>query len=315
MTLPSRGPGRRIGVIVGPTACGKSTLAESLVERCDAEIISADALQVYRGLDIGTAKPNAEAQARYRYHCVDLYAPDERSTAGSFAVAARKAVAAVLERNRLPLLVGGSGFYIDATLGQLDSLPSSDPGWRAALETVAGRRGVTVMHGWLAQLDPERAAAVDRHDRQRTLRALEIVLRTGRRVAALGAAATVVERFEPVFIGLRWPREELYCRIDERVDQMLRSGWLGEVRCLRREGVGRDLHAMQAIGYRDLCAVVAGETTIDAVRAKIARDTRRYAKRQMTYFRRWPVTWIDLMRGDAAGDARVVRAAAALLPR
>ena len=250
------------------------------MERCDAEIISADALQVYRGLDIGTAKPNAEAQARYRYHCVDLYSPHERSTAGSFAVAAREAVAAVLERDRLPLLVGGSGFDIEATLGRLDSLPSSDPGWRAALETVAGRRGVTAMHSWLARLDPERATVIDRHDRQRTLRALEIVLRTGRRVAALGAAATVVEQFEPVFIGLRWPREELYRRIDERVDQMLRSGWLGEVRCLRREGVGRDLHAMQAIGYRDLFAVVAGETTIGKVEGLIREAESSRSDRQ-----------------------------------
>jgi len=313
VTRPCGGDGRRVGVIVGPTGCGKSTLAEHLVERCDAEIVSADALQVYRGLDIGTAKPGKDALARYRYHCVDLLAPDERSTAGSFAVSARAAIAAVLGRARLPLLVGGSGFYIDATLGQLDPLPSSLPAWRVALETVAERRGIAVMHGWLGQLDPDRAADIDRQDRQRTLRALEIVLRTGRRVAALNAQDPPPEQFTPVFIGLRWPREELYRRIDKRVDQMLRSGWLDEVERLMAGGVGRELHAMQAIGYRDLSAVVAGETTVDAVRPKIARETRRYAKRQMTYFRRAPVSWIELGPGDSASDDRVVATAAELL--
>jgi len=314
VTRSSSGEGRRIGVIVGPTACGKSTLAEQLVERCDAEIVSADALQVYRGLDIGTAKPTRKAQARYHYQCIDLYAPDARSTAGTFALAARAAVADVERRGHLPLLVGGSGFYIDATLGRLDSLPASDPAWREALETVAGRRGVAVLHGWLARLDPERAAGIDKQDRQRTLRALEIVLRTGRHVASLGAEVAIVEPFEPVFIGLRWPREELYRRIDERVDRMLRAGWLGEVEGLLEQGVDRDLHAMQAIGYRHLCAVAAGETTLDVVRSKIARDTRRYAKRQMTYCRRWPVNWIDMARGDIPADERVVHAAAALVP-
>lgn len=307
------GPGPRIGVIVGPTACGKSTLAERLVERCDAEIISADALQVYRGLDIGTAKPSGEARARYRYHCIDLYAPDERSTAGTFALAARAAVADVLQRGRLPLLAGGSGFYIDATLGRLDPLPRSEPAWRVALETVSERRGVAVLHGWLGRLDPERAAAIDKQDRQRVLRALELVLRTGRSVASLGADIASPEQFDPVFVGLRWPREELYRRIDDRVDRMLASGWLGEVEDLLEHGVDRDLHAMQAIGYRDLCAVAASETTLDEARSKIARDTRRYAKRQMTYCRRWQMHWIDLVPGESSGDERVVRAAEALL--
>jgi len=227
-------------------------------------------------------------------------------------VAARAAITDVLERGRLPLLVGGSGFYIDATLGRLDPLPASDPAWRASLEAVAARRGAAEMHGWLARLDPERAGGIDRQDRQRTLRALEIVLRTGRRVAELGAQVAKVEQFEPTFVGLRWPRAELYRRIDARVEQMLRSGWLGEVERLQKQGVGRDAHGMQAIGYRNLCAVVAGETTLDAARPRIARDTRRYAKRQMTYFRRWPVGWIDLALGDASGDERVVQAAEAL---
>ncbi len=313
MTRSSSGRGRRIAVIVGPTASGKSALAERLVERCDGEIISADALQVYQGLDVGTAKPTVAARARYRYHCIDLYGPDMRSTAGTFAVAARRAIDDVLNRGHMPLLVGGSGFYVDATLGRLDALPASDEAWREALEAVAARRGVAVMHGWLARLDAERATAIDRQDRQRTLRALEIVLRSGRRIADLNSDGAAAEPFDGVFIGLRWPREELYRRIDARVDQMLRSGWLEEVQGLRQRGVSRSEHAMQAIGYRDLCAVAAGEATLDAVRPGIARDTRRYAKRQITYFRRWPVSWIDLQRGDGPADDRVVGEAEALL--
>jgi tRNA dimethylallyltransferase len=300
----------RVAVICGPTAAGKSRLAERLAERVGGAIVSADALQVYTGLDIGTAKPSPSDQARYRYHCVDLYGARDRCTAGTFARAARQAIAGIRATGRLPFLVGGSGFYIDATLGRLESLPASDRAWRQALELAAARRPTGSLHRWLRRLDPRRAEAIEPHDQQRVLRALEVVLRTGRRMPQRSPdAAARPQGYVPIFIGIEWPREELYRRIGERVDRMLRDGWLEEVERLLAQGVRRDDHAMQAIGYRDLCAVVAGERSLEEARDTIARDTRRYAKRQMTYFRRWPVTWLRMSGLTDPGDDAPLQAA------
>jgi tRNA dimethylallyltransferase len=296
-------------VIAGPTASGKSALAETLVELCNAEIVSADALQVYQGLDLGTAKPSPHEQRKYRYHGVNILPPDGSCTAGMFAQVAQADLATIHARGRLPLLVGGTGFYVDAALGRLEALPPSLPAWRRAIELMAERHGVATAHTWLRRLDPDRAAAIDPHDRQRLVRALEIVMRTGRSVAEVSTPALRATDVDVAFVGLRWPREELYRRIDRRVDQMLGAGWLEEVEGLLKAGLRPTHRAMQAIGYRDLCAVAAGRITIEAARKKIARETRRYAKRQITYFRRWPVHWIDLHPGESPDDAAVVDAA------
>jgi tRNA dimethylallyltransferase len=300
---------RRVGVIAGPTASGKSTLAEKLVGPCNAEIVSADALQVYRGLDVGTAKPSCAARQKFHYHGVDILPADGGCTAGMFAEFAQTAIATIHGRERLPLLVGGTGFYVDAALGRLEALPPSLPAWRRALEVVAERRGLETTHAWLHRLDPDRAAAIEPRDRQRVVRALEIVMRMGRSVAEVSAPALRATDAEVVFVGLRWPREELYRRIERRVDQMLAAGWLNEVQRLLAAGLRPTHRAMQAIGYRDLCAVAAGEITVEAARDQIARDTRRYAKRQITYFQRWPVHWIDLEIGESPDLPAVVEAA------
>ncbi len=294
----------RVGVIVGPTASGKSSLAESLVESLDAEIISADALQVYRGLDIGTAKPAPQEQRQYRYHGVDLVDPDDRFTAARFARFARKAIHEINQRGRLALLVGGSGFYVDATLGGLDPLPASDSRWRESLEAVDRRRGTPELHRWLSRLDPERAAAVAPSDRHRILRAVEVILREGRPVADLNTMPNGQQQrtIPATWVGLRWPRAELYSRIDARVGAMIEAGWVAEVESLLESGVKQSAHAMQAIGYRDLVAATQGAVDLEAARERIARDTRRYAKRQMTYFRRRPVTWLD---AESASDGEV----------
>ncbi len=304
----------RVAVVAGPTGSGKSAFAERLVECCDAEIVSADALQVYRGLDIGTAKPSRDDQRRFRYHGVDLLGPGERCTAGSYADFTRPVIAAIAERGRLPLMVGGSGFYVDAALGRLDPLPASDPVWRAKLEDLAARNGAAAMHRWLRRLDPARANEVDANDRQRVLRALEIVMRAGRPIADIAAMPTVdAPTNEVLFLGLHWPRDQLYRRINARVDAMLADGWIDEVRGLLGAGVDPASHSMKAIGYRHLCAVIGGEMTLDEARVAIARDTRRYAKRQITYFRRWPVRWIEMNEDTPSASEEAATAAAALL--
>lgn len=305
-----------VGVIVGPTASGKSGLAEALVDRLNAEIVSADALQIYSGLDIGTAKPAPEAQRRYRYHGVDIAAPDDRFTAARFAEFAQRAFAEIRERDRLPLLVGGSGFYVDAALGALDPLPESQPAWRQVLERLWHERGAAWTHRWLTVLDPRRAARIEVSDRQRTLRALEIVLRTGRPVAeAVSERKSDAVAFAAIFVGLAWPRAQLHERIERRVDRMLAAGWLEEVRGLLAAGVPEDAHGMQAIGYRDLAQVVTGKLELAAARERIVRDTRRYAKRQITYFRRRPTDWLELGAGKASSDPDILQFAAAALTR
>lgn len=288
-------------LVVGPTAAGKSALAEHLAARVDGEIVSADALQVYRGLDVGTAKPSAAIRARIPHHCVDVFAPDERCTAGAYARCARAAIADVRRRGRVPIVAGGSGFYVAAALEGLDNLPRTDRRWRRALVRMAEARGADELERWLRRLDPAWASRIGPGDVQRLVRALEVVLRTGRRLAHQPGPE---EPPVPVAaaVGLDWPRHELYRRIADRVDRMLASGWLEEVRGLLAAGLDPGAHSLQAIGYRQLAAVARGEMTPQEARREIVRATRRYAKRQMAWFRRDDrVRWFRVSR-EGGGD-------------
>lgn len=272
-------------LVVGPTASGKSSIAEGLAARIGAEIVSADALQVYRGLDIGTAKPGPTVRASIPHHGVDLFEPTDRCTAGRYARWARPVIRDVIGRGRPCLLVGGSGFYVRATLEGLDRMPTTDPEWRSALELVAERRGTVALHAALERLDPEWAGRIDEHDRQRLVRALEVVLRTGRRLADQPSSGGLEIRPSAEWLVQR-PRTSLYERIDARVDRMMEAGWLDEVRALREAGVPLDAHGLQAIGYRELVAVLEGDLDAARARERIRRATRRYAKRQISWFRR-----------------------------
>ena len=284
-------------VIVGPTAAGKSALAESLALTFGAELVSADALQLYRGLDVGTAKPTAQVRARIPHHCVDVLPATGRCSAGEYAVLAREALEDIRRRDRMPVLVGGSGFYIRAALSGLDRLPRSDPAWRKALEIMLHRHGPEHLHRMLTALDPDWAGQLAARDRQRCLRALEVVLRTGRRRRQLVRAG----RDSPpapgrtLWFGVTLPRAELRSRIERRVDRMLAAGWTVEVESLLGAGVPVDAHALQAIGYRDLVDHVSGAVPLSVARERIINGTRKYAKRQLTWFRRLPqVKWWQL---------------------
>ena len=299
-------------VLVGATAAGKSTVAEQLAESLAGELVSADALQVYRGLDIGTAKPTASTRARYAYHCIDYLEPAQRCSAGAYAATAWRAISAVRARGRQPILVGGSGFYVQAVVEGLDEAPASDPTWRATLRRISERSGIESLHAALHRLDPDWAAKLGSRDAQRILRALEVILRTGRRMSELteSAAPAPPGARGAAWLGVSWPRALLYERIARRVDEMLASGWVDEVEGLLGAGVPTDAHALQAIGYRQLARVCRGEIDLGAARDEIVRATRRYAKRQLAWYRRWPqIQWLDYQAGeDPRGEAERARA-------
>ncbi len=273
-------------VVVGPTSAGKSDLAVAVAEWFGGEVISADAFQVYRGLDIGTGKIDAVAARSIPHHCIDIADPGEHYTAGRYAREAATAIAAVQSRRRVAVVAGGSGFYIRALIDGLAPLPEQDARWHRALEALGNRRGSEHLFAMLQALDPEWAQAIGAADRQRTLRGLEVTLRLGVPMSSvLEQQGRSGPRFDAVWVGLTRQRPQLYERIEARLDEMLAAGWLDEVRRLLDSGCTAESPAMRAIGYRELVAHLAGEITVEEAREATVRATRQYAKRQLTWFR------------------------------
>ena len=287
----------KILCIVGPTASGKSGLAIALARRFGGEIISCDSMQVYRGMDIGTAKATAAERTEVPHHLLDLVEPDVTFSAADFAAAAQEAIADITARGRLPILCGGTGLYLDSLLRPTAyAAPPPDPALRASLSAEMAERGAEAMHARLTALDPEAAAGIHPNNTKRVLRALEICLTAGTTKSALDAASVVGEcPYDACVLGLRWPRETLNARIDERVDAMLAAGLVEETARLDAAGyLVPGTTAGQAIGYKELIPYLRGEEplALSAERLKIA--THRYAKRQMTWFgAKDYVEWID----------------------
>ena len=283
-------------VILGPTAVGKSALAVELALRVQGEIIGVDALQVFRGFDIGTAKPSAADRVRVPHHLIDICEPTERLSAGRFASLARDAIREVEERGNPALLVGGSGFYLQVVLEGISPIPEVDEDIREALRQRLIDEGLTSLRRELELLDPKTAAALEPGDTQRTLRALEVLRATGRGLSDWHAEQPREERIatEQV-LGLTLPRAQLYERIEARVRSMMKDGWLLEVERLLDRGLEPEIPAFQAIGYRQLAAHLRGETSLEQAVAEVVSATRRYAKRQMTWFRRRAgVRWLSM---------------------
>jgi len=281
--------------IVGATATGKSALALDLAEEIGGEIVSADSLQVYRGLDLGTAKPGAADRARVPHHLVDILEPDEVYSAGEFARRARAAIDEIAARGRIPIVVGGSGLYLRALLRGLSPLPPGDPEVRAALRSRLETEGLPALREELVRIDPKTAARLTAGDTQRVLRALEVECVTGRPLSAwLDEQPFGIQAIAAVQIGLTLPRSILYDRIAGRVVWMMEAGWLGEVAGLLQRGLSPRLPAFQAIGYRQLVRHLEGDGSLEQAIAEIVRETRRFAKRQETWFRKEPdVTWFS----------------------
>lgn len=292
--------------IVGPTATGKTDLALRLGRHLDVEVISADALQVYRGFDLGTAKPTAAERRRVRHHLLDVLDPAEPYSAGEFARRAREAVADLHGRDREALVVGGSGLYLRALAEGISPVPEGDPEVRAELRRRLEEEGLEPLAAELARRDPETAAGLAAGDTQRVLRALEVVCVSGRPLSAWIARQPFGrERFPAIKIGLTLPRAILYDRIAERAFRMVERGWVEEVAGLLERGVPRDAAAFQAIGYRQIAAHVLGERSLESAVEETIRATRRFAKRQITWFRRErEVEWHDARR--LAGSSSVL---------
>ncbi len=294
-------------VIVGPTASGKTALGAAFARAVGGEVVSADAFAVYRGLDIGTAKPEAALRAAVPHHLIDIADPRERYSAGMFVRDADAAIAAIRERGALPVVVGGTHFYVRALLFGLFPEPPKDAALRQALE-VEWARDRAATRARLEALDPAAAARIAVNDRQRTLRALEVCLVAKRGMSELWSEhARGNPRYSYEMLGLCPVRQELHVRIAMRVEWMFAAGLIDEVQRLLAGGLSPEAHAMKAIGYRESCRVLAGELTVEQAKEAAAAATRRLAKRQMTWLRgEAAVRWLtggdrDLLAQAIAG--------------
>jgi tRNA dimethylallyltransferase len=278
----------RVVCIVGPTASGKTALALELADRLGGEIVSADSRQIYRGLDVGTAKPTPAERVRVPHHCLDLVDPGESFDVARFRTAAAGAIAAIAARGHVPLVVGGTGLYVRALLRGLCPAPPRAPALRAELEAAVAAEGSAALHRRLATLDPAAAARVAPRDRVRIVRALEVALASGVPLSRWQAEHRFAERpYDALVIGLARPTAELDARIAARAHAMVAAGFLDEVRTLADRGL-----VVDAVGYREMLACVDGGTDVATAVAATVRATRRFAKRQRTWFRREPdVVW------------------------
>ena len=305
------------GVVIciqGPTASGKSELAEELASRLDGEIVSADSMQVYRGMDVGTAKVPAASRA-VPYHCIDILDPGEPYSASLFQRDAREAIEGIWSRGKEAVLCGGTWLYVRAVLEEMDFAAGELAGneVRARYEGVAEREGPEALHRILEERDPESAAAIHPNNVRRVVRALEMneegesYAERKRRFKAISA------HYPSVKLGLRISRELLYERIDDRVDEMFSHGLVEEVRGLLEAGFREGLTAPQAIGYKEVVASLDGECTLEEARDAIAQSTRRFAKRQMSWLRSdSSIHWID---ADGGVDEAVVGGALECIER
>jgi tRNA dimethylallyltransferase len=286
--------------LVGPTASGKTEAALRVAEALGAEILSIDSMQVYRGMDVGTAKPTAEQRVRVRHHLLDLVDPSEAFSVAAFQAAAREAADDVRRRGARPLLVGGSGLYLRAVVDRLE-FPGTESDVRDDLEEEAAFVGADRMHGRLADMDPVAASKIEPANVRRTVRALEVAAITGRPFSSYASAWDDYPADRVRATGVRLTPEQLSSRAEERVREMLAAGWIEEVETLVAGGFGGWLTSTQAIGYAELARHLAGELGLeDAIRQTVTR-THRLARRQMAWFRRDPrIRWFDTGDGGAA---------------
>lgn len=274
----------KVAVIVGPTAVGKTDLSIQLAKEFGGEVVSADSRQFFRYMDIGTAKVSKKLQKEIVHHFIDILDPSEYYSAGMFARDARIKIAEIQKDRALPIVVGGSGLYIRALVDGIFELDAKDKELRHALDQRVEAEGLPALYAELQSIDPQYAEKLSQQDKQRILRAIEVYQLTGRSFSEWHKDKTQAAEFEPVFIGLNTERNLLYTRINERVDQMFQAGLIKEVKQLIQLGFGRGLNALNTVGYKEVFAWLAHEISETEMVELIKRNTRRYAKRQMTWF-------------------------------
>ena len=286
----------KILCVVGPTACGKTKMGVLLARRYNGEVVSVDSMQIYRGMTIGTAAPTAEEMEGIPHHMVAVADPAEKWSVARFTEAADACIQDILRRGKLPILVGGTGLYLDAIISGLTFAPGEAGGAvRKELEAQLARDGIPPLWEELQQVDPESAARLHIADEKRILRALEVYRETGCTISEHNRrTAALPRRYDPIYIGLAFrDRADMRDLIDRRVDAMMDAGLLGEVQALLEQGVPRTSTAFQAIGYKELLAAVDGQVPLEEAVAEIKLRSRQYAKRQLTWLRRnQDIHWI-----------------------
>lgn len=288
---------RPLLILTGPTAAGKTALSIQAAKAFDGEIISADSMQVYKGMDIGSAKIRRDEMDGVPHHLIDVLEPEEPFHVVKFQELARAAMEEIYERGHLPIITGGTGFYIQALLYDIDFTENdADPAYRETLERLAMERGAAYLHGLLKERDPKAAQEIHENNMKRVIRALEFYEKTGTPISVHNAAQREKESpYRFAYVVLNRNREELYRRIDRRVDQMMEAGLLEEVDTLRKRGYDRSYVSMQGLGYKELLAYLDGECTLEEAVYILKRDTRHFAKRQLTWFKRERDTdWLSL---------------------
>ena len=298
----------RVVAVVGPTASGKSALALALADAFDGEIISCDSTAVYRGLDIGTDKLEVAERRGIPHHLIDVADPTEVYSAARYGADASAAVAGIAGRGRLPIVAGGTGFYLRALVRGMFPGPGRDESLRARLDRIAERRGVESLHRWLARIDEPSALRIQPRDRKRLVRALEVYLLTGRPLTAHFAdTVSPAGTLDVLTIGVSVPRPALFDRVSRRVDEQLERGVVDEVRRLVDRGVPLSAHAFSGLVYRQVVDFLNGVRDLAATRDLIVRENMRYAKRQVTWFRNEPgIVWLSAP-GDSEQAVREAR--------
>lgn len=286
-------------VIVGPTAVGKTEIAIEVAKNIDAEIISADSMQIYRYMDIGTAKPTLEERQGIIHHMIDIINPDEKFSAADFQARAKEYIKNVYRRNKIPLLTGGTGFYINSICYNYTfSNAQKDDSFRKLLQKQARQYGNQYLYKKLQKLDPIAAQKIHPNNLRRVIRAIEVCIKTGKPFSYYEEKTKKQEsQFDLLMYGLTRPRDELYQRIDERVNNMINAGLITEVQKLLKMGYSPELNSMQGLGYRQIINYLYGKTTLSEAIYLISKDTRHYAKRQYTWFLRDKnIVWLNVSK-------------------
>ena len=274
--------------IAGPTASGKTALAVELAKELNGEVVSCDSMQIYRRMNIGTAKPTLDEMQGIVHHMLDVAEPDEDFSVSRYCEMASPIIDDIIARGKTAIIAGGTGLYMDALIRGNDFAPCPATGRREELEEKADREGMVVLMDWLREIDPEAAGRLHLSDRKRIIRALEVYLETGETITAHNRKTQAIPpKYTPLWFGIDFAdRAELYRRIDLRVEIMLQMGLIGEIKALLAEGIPANCTAMQAIGYKEFVSALNGNGTIEEAAALVQQSSRRYAKRQLTWFRR-----------------------------
>ncbi len=288
-------------IIAGPTAVGKSDVAAELAKRINGEIISADSMQIYKLMDIGTNKPPKDMMAAVKHHFIDIKYPDEEYSVALYRQDAAKVIGEVYNKSKLPIMVGGTGLYINSVINNLDFSAGPDYKFRKHLDEIVDKKDLTFLYNALLNIDPITADKIDKNDKKRIVRALEVYHTTGHPISVYKEKSGNVpnDKYNLFYFVLNMSRDKLYKRIEKRVDVMIQNGLIKEVKMLLSLGYDEHLNSMQAIGYKEIISYLKGRTSLEESILSIKKNTRHYAKRQLTWFKKDKrIEWINIDNFD-----------------